>query len=77
MSNIIKGIIATAIIGGSAYIVYKLIKGTNKVIDGVTELKEDIETIVTVNLTNCMKDINKNLEERNKKMEEKLLKRKK
>lgn len=24
MSNIIKGIIATAIIGGSAYIVYKL-----------------------------------------------------
>lgn len=66
--NILKGFITATVIIGGGIVIYKIVRKTNKVIDEVAEVKN----MVTEDLTNYIRNMNKNLEEKIKKKEDNL-----
>lgn len=72
----VKVIVGASVIIGGAYLIYKAVKKTNSVIDGVSEVKNKVDTFIQDQAINWMKDINKNLETKIKEKEEKLLNKK-
>lgn len=69
----VKVIVGTSVIIGGIYLIYKAVKKTNNVIDGVSEVKNKMNTFIQDQAINWMKDINKNLETKIKEKEDKLL----
>ena len=69
----VKVIVGTSVIIGGIYLIYKAVKKTNSVIDGVSEVKNKMNTFIQDQAINWMKDINKNLEAKIKEKEDKLL----
>ena len=69
----VKVIVRTSVIIGGIYLIYKAVKKTNSVIDGVSEVKNKMNTFIQDQAINWMKDINKNLETKIKEKEDKLL----
>lgn len=69
----VKVIVGTSVIIGGIYLIYKVVKKTNSVIDGVSEVKNKMNTFIQDQAINWMKDINKNLETKIKEKEDKLL----
>lgn len=69
----VKVIVGTSVIIGGIYLIYKAVKKMNSVIDGVSEVKNKMNTFIQDQAINWMKDINKNLETKIKEKEDKLL----
>lgn len=69
----VKVIVGTSVIIGGIYLIYKAVKKTSSVIDGVSEVKNKMNTFIQDQAINWMKDINKNLETKIKEKEDKLL----
>lgn len=61
--DIFKGLIITVVLGGGAYVAGKLISTINK----VNKLVDEVEDTKNI-LIDCVKDVNKKLEERNEKI---------
>ena len=72
----VKVIVGASVIIGGVYLIYKAVKKTTSVIDGVSEVKDKMNTFIQDQAINWMKDINKNLETKIKEKEDKLLNKK-